>query len=425
MKVVAFVALIAVWLVTGNAEGDVGTANSSCAANMNIKIRFPSETIKLNRTSFHDTLDDSIIIVGFYGSVDTPGWLATHDSLSRLAQRINHTFSSNTSNTVARVVVASVSEKDAPRLYRQYAQTTNNKDKIFIYMFLPQVPDIPLKISWDAEAASSHAVVMELKRLEYRLQEFDLLQAEFESLVINKKSLKPLIVKAKDMLEEMEIPELTIRGVKYLRILNNIQNRGIVWLAKQEELHKNALSSGRCGTKTNCVKGWQNRQLLTHFAGNLLDDAHAIKEEQEGGYVTTMHAKYDIPTPGAMLNLSTTELLFLSEKLESREDDLEAAFTEKGEDIVDQMKEMGNVAPAVTRQRLREAFLRAQRGQSEKIFGKYFVEYGDLVHQYLYTKRMQTRINQLYARAEIKERGERAKDIIASSMRKETRGPLM
>ena len=426
MKAITIVALILVTLVTSKeAEDEISTPNDSCAASTD-RIQFPTETIILNRTTFHDTMDNSIMIVGFHGAVDTPGWLATHSALDGLAQRINTTFSTNMSETIfARIVVASLSEESAPRLYRQYAQTTNNKDKIFIYMFLPHTPDIPLKIAWDEQAASSFAVVQELKALEYRLDVFDQLQIEFETRIVQKETLKPLIKKAQQLLEDMENPIFTVRGMKYLRIMNNVESRGLSWLTKQQDMHTLALSAGRCGSKAKCIKGWQNQQLLTHFAGNMLDDARAVEEEIEGGKLTLLHAKYDIPTPGLMLNLSTSELLLLSHTLETREDDLETAFNEKGEDIVDQMREMGNIAPAISRQRLREAYLRSQRGQNEKINGRYFVEYGEMVHKYLYTKRMQTRINHLYSRAEIRERGERAKDIVASSMKKQERGPLM
>ena len=104
---------------------------------------------------------------------------------------------------------------------------------------------------------------------------------------------------------------------------------------------------------------------------------------------------------------------------------MEAAYIEKGEDIVDQMKEMGNIAPMVTNQRLREAYLLAERGQVEHISGKFYIEYGTLVHQFLFAKKLQARIQQLYERAELKERSDRARDIMATASKTPTKGPLM
>ena len=385
--------------------------------------KFPSEVIPLTRASFHEVLDNSIMIVAFYGDETTPGWLPTVVELNKLAQRVNQTFANNASATVARIVVGSLAEKNAPRLYRQYAQTTNNKDKIFIYMFLPQTPDLPLKIAWDAGDASTFSIVQELADLEYRLDIFDAFIDEFESCVVEKKSLQTLIGKAKALVEETEVPEVTIRGMKYLRILQNVENRGLGWIAKQLNAHKVALSAGRCGSKIKCIRGWQNKQLLKHFAGNVIDDSYANLETKEDGKLTQLHVKYDMPTPMELLNKTTAELLFLSQSLETREADLEAAYEDKGADIVDLMREMGNVSPSITRQRLREAYLRAQRNQIDKISGRYFVQYGEMVHRYLYTKEVQSRINQLYRRAEFKERGQRAMDRIATKER--VTGPLM
>ena len=385
--------------------------------------KFPSEVIPLTRASFHEVLENSITIVAFYGDESTPGWLATSVELQTLAKLVNETFSGNSSDTVARIVVASLAEKNAERLYRQYAQTTNNNDKIFIYMFLPQTPDLPLKITWSAGKASSFAVVQELAGLEYRLALFDSFIEEFENLIIEKKSLKPLLEKAKKLLETTESPETTLRGMKYLRIVQNVEEKGIGWIAKQIEAHKLALSAGRCGSKRKCIRGWQNKQLLVHFAGNVIDDAYADLENKEEGTISRLHHTYDIPTPVELLNKTTTELLLLKQSLRTRENDLQLAYEDKGADIIDLMREMGNISPSITKQRLREAYLRAQRNQIEKVSGKYFVQYAEMVHRFLFTKEIQGRIDQLFERANTRERGERARDRLAT--KEFATGPLM
>jgi hypothetical protein len=75
--------------------------------------KFPSEVIPLTRASFHEVLENSITIVAFYGDESTPGWLATSVELHTLAKLVNETFSGNSSDTVARNVVASLAEKNA------------------------------------------------------------------------------------------------------------------------------------------------------------------------------------------------------------------------------------------------------------------------------------------------------------------------
>ena len=405
------------------------TSTSTITLSLTELERFPASSVQLSRASFHDYLNESVMIVGFHGDESTPGWLDSAKSLNILASRIHQEFAgsynSSTNTTISRVIVGTLSEKNAPRLYRQYAQTTHNKDTIFTYMFLPQSPDLPLKVSWDKEASSLHAIIIELKKLNYQVVELDEMKEELEKLVVAKESLEPLITQTQALLETMESPDSTVRGMKYLRILRGIQMHGLTWLAKQMDSHSIGLSGGRCGSKVNCVKGWQNKQLLKHFAGRLLDDSRAELESVRGGRVTTLHAKYGLPSPNEMMNYTTSSLLLLSQKLEGEEDDLEAAYLEKGEDIVDQMKEMGNIAPAVTNQRLRETYLLAEREEVERISGKFYIEYGTLVHQCLFTKKLQARIQQLYERAELRERGERARDKMATTSKKSTKGPLM
>jgi hypothetical protein len=395
------------------------------AVNVVNTTRFPSEVIPLTRSMFHEVLDTSIMVVAFYGDDSTPGWLATKNELKSLAQQVNETFSKNTSRTVARIVIASLAEKTAPRLYRQYAQTTNNKEKVFIYMFLPETPDIPLKISWypNGGDASTFAVVKELESLDYRLELFDNFREKFEYSVLNKMSLKPLIIKTKALIEETQIPENALRGMKYLRILQNVETKGLAWIATQLDAHKVALSAGRCGFKAQCIKGWKNQQLLKHFAVNVIDDAYAEAETKETGKITKLHRKYDLPTPLELLNKTSNELALLSNSLEIRKADLQNVFEDKGDDVVDLMEQMANVEPAVTRQRLRETYLLVQRDQLEKISGKYFMQYGEMVHQYLFTKKIQVRINHLIDRAVVKERGERALNRITTKVTKV--GPLM
>jgi hypothetical protein len=391
----------------------------------------PPTVLSLDAKTFHEQNQNSVMVVGFHRDDASPGWSAARESLQKLA-----TFTNDTVSTLVAqgkhhgvsIVVSSLAKVDAPRLYTQYSVTRprhhHTANSVFIYMFLPRTPDLPLKVQWDDGGASAHTLVNMLSKVYYRVKSFDVAFKErFVAAVTAGDSLGPLIQEARALIETRADPDTTENANRYLRVMERIEKMGVIWVARELEQITMSLSAGRCGNLRSCLRAWQMKQLLLSFAAELVDDAKQALSDKQGSSLEQMHRDYGVPTPHELSTMTTQELMKLQLELEASEAQLQSDYEDFAEETIEMMIDDAGISPPVTKQRLREAFAHAERDKLEKIRGRMFSKYGKKVHRFLFIRKMHTKIAQFYQRAELHERGVQASSRL--NMREASRGAML
>jgi hypothetical protein len=390
----------------------------------------PPTVLKLDAKTFHRHNKKSVLVVGFHKDDASPGWSSVRESLQKLAKFTNETVSAmvqgNNDKGVS-IVVSSLAKIDAARLYTQYSITRprhQTADTVFIYMFLPETPDLPLKVQWDDGGASAYSLVSMLSEVHFRVSSFDIaFQERFVAAVTAGDSLKPLIQEARTLIESQANPDTTKNANRYLQVMQRVENMGVIWVARELNQLTMSLSAGRCGNVRSCVRAWQMKQLLLSFAAELIEESKEALANKEGSSIVQLHREYGLPTPSELATMTTRELLKLQLELEASEAQLQRDYEEYAEEIVEVMIDNAGIGPSVTKQRLHGAFVLAERGKLESIRGRMFSKYGKKVHRFLFIRKMHTTIANFYQRAELRERAARASSKL--DMRDDSRGAML
>ena len=413
-----FLPILCAFLLDETTSASVVGTNSDQAHN--IKDKCPINVIKLDKASFHKENEENVLVVGFHPDDGTPGWSSTYSSLSSLAKFTNKTladFNDNGKSKGVKVKVASLSKSVAPKLYTQYSVTRarfQSASNIFIFMFLPGTPDLPLKVQWNDGDASAFKLVGMISGIQFKLPSFQVaLKERFTRAVTAGETLLPLIEDAKRIVEETADSSITDRANKYIIIMQRVEERGKVWLAMELNQINLSLKAGRCGSIKSCIKAWQTKNLILTFASDLIEDASNLLIKRHSDSIEKLHLEYGVPTPDQLFEMGTEELMKLSLNLESRESQLQQECEDEAEEVVDLMMDNVGIMPPVTRARLRQAHLLAEKGKLESIRGRAFAKYGKKVHKLVFIKELQIQIEAYYRRADLSERSSKATSKLA------------